>query len=200
LRTSPRSEEISCILTLTAPVGRHEAGLNTAVVTDDEALTLPPDNGPRVVITGVNRTHREDMTGLSLVRAMRRKWPDLCAVFMAALWPALPHPSAVAAGERFVQKPASPILRVRQWQDTRGQQHQAFGRSRGGFSTKIHLKTDLHGRPLDFHLTGGEASDSTQFETSLDIGPDICPRIAITDKGYDSDANHVAALARGITP
>jgi transposase len=81
-----------------------------------------------------------------------------------------------------------------------GQQHQALGRSRGGFSTKIHLKTDLDGMPLDFHLTGGEASDSTQFETSLDIGPDIRPRIAITDKGYDSQANRTAALARGITP
>jgi transposase len=65
----------------------------------------------------------------------------------------------------------------------RGQHCQAFGRSRGGFSTKIHLKTDLDGNPLDFHLTGGEASDSTQFETSLDIGPDIRPRIAMTDKG-----------------
>ena len=75
-----------------------------------------------------------------------------------------------------------------------------FGRSRGGFSTKIHLKTDLDGNPLEFHLTGGEASDSTQFETSLDIGPDIRPRIAITDKGYDSQANRAAALARGITP
>ena len=53
---------------------------------------------------------------------------------------------------------------------------------------------------LDFQLTGGEASDSTQFETSLDIGPDTCPRIAVTDKGYDSSANRVAALARGITP
>ena len=53
----------------------------------------------------------------------------------------------------------------------RGQHRQAFGRLRGGFSTKIHLKTDLDGNPLDFHLTGGEASDSTQFETSLDIGP-----------------------------
>ena len=38
----------------------------------------------------------------------------------------------------------------------RGQQHQALGRSRGGFSTKIHLKTDLDGRPPDFHLTRGE--------------------------------------------
>jgi hypothetical protein len=82
----------------------------------------------------------------------------------------------------------------------RGQQHQALGRSRGGFSTKIHLKTDLDGHPLDFHLTRGEASDSTQFEASLDIGPDVRPRIAVTDKGYDSDANRVAALARGITP
>jgi hypothetical protein len=71
----------------------------------------------------------------------------------------------------------------------RGQQHQEFGRSRGGFSTKIYRKTDLDGNPLDFHLTGGEASGSTQFETSLDIGPDIRPRIAMTDKGYDSQAN-----------
>jgi len=81
-----------------------------------------------------------------------------------------------------------------------GQQRHAFGRSRGGFSTKIHLKTDLDGNPLDFHLTGGHAGDSTQFETSLDIGPDIRPRIAMTDKGYDSQANRAAALARGITP
>src|SRR5215510_13095724 len=69
--------------------------------------------------------------------------------------------------------------RLRRW-GKRGQRCQAFGRSRGGFSTKIHLKTDLDGNPLDFHLTGGEVSDSTQFETSLDIGPDIRPRIAMT--------------------
>src|SRR3981081_2310054 len=75
----------------------------------------------------------------------------------------------------------------------RGQQRQAFGRSRGGFSTKIHLKTDLDGNPLDFHLTGGEASDSTQFETSLDIGPNIRPRIAMTDKGYRSE-EHTSEL------
>jgi hypothetical protein len=54
--------------------------------------------------------------------------------------------------------------------------------SRSGFSTKIHLKADLNGNPLDFHLTGDEASDATQFETSLDLGPDITPRVAITDR------------------
>jgi transposase len=43
-------------------------------------------------------------------------------------------------------------------------------------------------------------SDTTQFETSLDLGPDIAPRVAITDKGYDSRTNRQAARARGITP
>jgi len=43
-------------------------------------------------------------------------------------------------------------------------------------------------------------SDTTQFEISLDLGPDITPRVAITDKGYDSRANRAAAQARGITP
>jgi transposase len=49
-------------------------------------------------------------------------------------------------------------------------------------------------------LTGGEASDCTQLETSLDIGPDIKPRAAITDKGYDSAANRAACRRRGIIP
>jgi transposase len=54
-----------------------------------------------------------------------------------------------------------------------GQENQALGRSRGGFCCKIHLKTDFDGLPIAFHLTGGEVHDTTQFTTSLDIGPDI---------------------------
>jgi transposase len=81
-----------------------------------------------------------------------------------------------------------------------GSKNQALGRSRGGFSTKIHLKTDFDGLPIAFHLTGGEVSDSTQLETSLDIGPDIKPRAAITDKGYDSKKNRAACRERGIVP
>src|ERR1700726_1748670 len=74
------------------------------------------------------------------------------------------------------------------------------GRSRGGFSTKIHLKTDFDGLPLAFHLTGGEASDSRNFEILLDIGPDITPRAVLGDKGYDARANRQAARRRGICP
>jgi transposase len=76
--------------------------------------------------------------------------------------------------------------------------NEALGRSRRGFSTKIHLKVDLGGLPLAFHLTGGEASDSRNFEILLDLGPDIAPRAAITDKGYDAKANRDGARRRGI--
>jgi transposase len=82
----------------------------------------------------------------------------------------------------------------------RGQQDQALGRSRGGFSTKIHLKVDLDGLPLAFHLTEGQASDSPQFEILLDLGPDITPRAAVGDKGYDSNGNRSAARKRSICP
>ncbi|HEY4565500.1 MAG TPA: IS5 family transposase, partial [Thermoanaerobaculia bacterium] len=37
----------------------------------------------------------------------------------------------------------------------------ALGRSRGGFSTNIHLLCDGHGHPLDFHLTPGQAHEAT---------------------------------------
>jgi transposase len=82
----------------------------------------------------------------------------------------------------------------------RGQDVQALGRSRGGFSTKIHLKVDLDGLPLAFHLTAGEASDSRQFEILLDLGPEITPRAAVGDKGYDAAHNRAAARERGICP
>jgi len=82
----------------------------------------------------------------------------------------------------------------------RGQQDQALGRSRGGFSTKIHLKTDFDGHPIAFDLTGGEKADAPHFPILLDLGPDIRPRGAVGDKGYASKANRQAARERGIAP
>ncbi|MDI4667189.1 IS5 family transposase, partial [Xanthobacter autotrophicus] len=90
-----------------------------------------------------------------------------------------------------------PCLRRR---GKRGQEGQALGRSRGGFSTKIHLKSDFDGQPIAFHLTGGEAGDSPIFKLLLDLGPDITPRAALADKGYDAKANRAIARARGIAP
>ncbi len=82
----------------------------------------------------------------------------------------------------------------------RGQKGQALGRSKGGFTTKIHGKSDGCGDLIAFDLTGGEASDCTHFETLLDIAPDITPRAAIADKSCSSRANRGAARARGIAP
>ena len=45
---------------------------------------------------------------------------------------------------------------------TGGQAAQALGRSRGGFSTKIHVSVDALGNPLRYKLTGGQTHDITQ--------------------------------------
>ncbi len=82
----------------------------------------------------------------------------------------------------------------------RGQEGQALGRSRGGFTTKIHAKSDASDDIIAFDLTGGEAFDGRHFETLLDIGPDLQPRAVLCDKGYASKANRSAARARGIAP
>ena len=62
------------------------------------------------------------------------------------------------------------------------------------------MKTDFDGFPIAFDLTGGEASDSPHFETLMDLGPDVQPRAAVADKGYDSAANRQAARTRGVVP
>jgi transposase len=48
-----------------------------------------------------------------------------------------------------------------------GQAEQALGRSRGGFSTKIHIGVDALGNPLRFILTAGQRHDITQAEALL---------------------------------
>ena len=62
---------------------------------------------------------------------------------------------------------------------------QCLGRSRGGFSTKIHLATDALGNALRFLLTGGERNDITQAEPLV---KDLFAEYVIADKGYDSEA------------
>jgi len=63
--------------------------------------------------------------------------------------------------------------------------NQALGRSRGGFSTKIHFLVNGSGKPLRAILTPGQAADSPQVPRLLD---QLSPRFAILDKAYDTDA------------
>ena len=72
----------------------------------------------------------------------------------------------------------------------RGERGQAIGRSRGGRTTKIHALIDQAGRPLAFHLTGGNIADVTVAAPLLcQLAPSAW---LIGDKGYDAD--HLRAL------
>jgi transposase len=61
---------------------------------------------------------------------------------------------------------------------------QSLGRSRGGFSTKIHLATDALGNALRFILTSGERNDITQAEQLVE---NFAADYVIADKGYDAE-------------
>ena len=85
----------------------------------------------------------------------------------------------------------------------------ALGRSRGGFGTKIHLRTDGRGNPLAFKITGGEEHDAPHLLRLMDMAkikrvgrgrPRQHPVYLAGDKGYDSRQIREALRARGITP
>jgi len=65
-----------------------------------------------------------------------------------------------------------------------GQAAQALGRSRGGFTTKIHANVDGLGNPLRFILTGGQRHDITQAEELI---ADLEFERVIADRSYDAD-------------
>ena len=77
-----------------------------------------------------------------------------------------------------------PYVRSGRLQKRGRQNEQCLGRSRGGFSSKIHLLVDALGFPLQFILTGGERHDLSQAESLL--APFHFDAV-IADKGYDSD-------------
>jgi transposase len=80
-----------------------------------------------------------------------------------------------------------------------GGHKEGFGRSRGGFTSKIHARADGQGRPLGFILTGGEASDYKAVDDLIAL-PVSKPRLMLADKGYDSDDVRASLLLKGILP
>lgn len=71
---------------------------------------------------------------------------------------------------------------------------EALGRSRGGFSTKIHVACDGLGKPITIILTPGQIHDVTQGP-ALIANSEAKKKIA--DKGYDSDRFIEAIEATG---
>jgi transposase len=79
----------------------------------------------------------------------------------------------------------------------RGIHQRALGRSRGGFTSKIHCLGDARGRPIAFDLTPGEAADCKSYDTLIDL-PERTPDALVADKAYDSDAIRNDLKQRGI--
>ena len=81
----------------------------------------------------------------------------------------------------------------------RGTQKEGFGRSKGGFTTKIHLRTNGEGLPIAAEITGGEVSDYKGYDLVMDAdAPD--PKVLLGDRGFDSDYIRDDVEERGGVP
>ena len=61
-----------------------------------------------------------------------------------------------------------------------------MGRSRGGFSTKVHALVDTKGRPIHIEITPGQQHESTVAEAIIENH--ARGEAFLADTGYDSDA------------
>ncbi len=64
------------------------------------------------------------------------------------------------------------------------QDEEGLGRSKGGFTSKIHAKVDALGNPLKFIITPGQRNDCTQASTLLES---VYESEIMADKAYDSN-------------
>ena len=72
-------------------------------------------------------------------------------------------------------------------------QEQGLGRSKGGFSSKLHAACDALGNPVRFFVTAGQRSD---YIKALDLIDGQKMGALIADKGYD--ANYMVDAAKSI--
>ena len=72
-----------------------------------------------------------------------------------------------------------------------------MGRSRGEFSTKVHVSVDALGNPLRFELTAGQVHDIIQSKSLI---ADYSCEYVIADKAYGSDDFHQIVVAGGAVP
>ena len=84
-----------------------------------------------------------------------------------------------------------------------------MGRSRGGFSTKLHVVIDSNGIPLSVYVSPGQRSETQCIESVLEKvkikhagpgRPTTRPKALIGDKGYNSRKIRCYLRSRGIRP
>ncbi|MGX7829890.1 IS5 family transposase [Actinokineospora sp. 24-640] len=113
------------------------------------------------------------------------------------------HQHAAGARKRGIFRPSRPArLRVASSRNDHG-----LGRSRGGWSSKLHLACEQHRKPLSLLVTAGQRGDSPLFTVVLEQirvhrsgsgRPRTRPERVLADKAYSSRANRAYLRRRGI--
>lgn len=87
-----------------------------------------------------------------------------------------------------------------------GQAHEALGWSRGGFSTKVHVRAEGGGKPMVCVLSGGERHESRYLDALVTHGqvrragrgrPRLRPMRLVADRGYSYPTVRQALARRG---
>ena len=187
------------------------------LMTDEEwaifapLLTTPCSRGGRPP-----KNHRHRLDGILWICRTGAPWRDLPAVFgkwnsvwkqfrrwcESGAWDLLLQALADSGGALdMLQMIDSTIVRAHRCAagERTEEQNQALGRSRGGFSTKIHVRCNAAGLPIGVVLSEGEAHDVTAYD-GLMQQRDSDPGAMLADKGYDSDAIRHDLRDSGATP
>ena len=86
---------------------------------------------------------------------------------------------------------------------------EALGRSRGGLTTKIHLRCEGNGKPVTFSVTAGQVHDSQAVSALMSRGAikrigrgraRLRPAKVVGDKAYSSRRFRISLRRRGILP
>lgn len=86
-------------------------------------------------------------------------------------------------------------------------EREALGYSKGGFSTKIHLRCEGSGKPVTFVITVGQRNEAVVFEQLMEQGalkrpsrgrPRLRPVRVVGDKGYTGQPIRSYLRRRGI--
>ncbi len=187
------------------------------LMTDEEWAIFAP-----FLITASSRggrpplNHRHRLDGILWICRTGAPWRDLPAAFgrwnsvwkqfrhwcESGVWDLLLQALADGGGTLdMLQMIDSTIVRAHRCAagERTEEQNQALGRSRGGFSTKIHVRCNAAGPPIGVVLSEGEAHDVTAYD-GLMQQRDSDPGAMLADKGYDSDAIRHDLRDSGATP
>ncbi len=176
---------------------------------------------PFVTRTGPGRgrppaDHRRVLDGVFWIARTGAPWRDLPSELgnwnsvhrqfrrwtASGLWDVLLQAMADAGGEvDLVQMIDSTIVRAHHCAagGRSGTRRECLGRSRGGFSTKVHLRANAYGLPIGVVLTPGEVHDAAAYP-GLMGERESDPGVLLGDRGYDSDAIRRDARDRGAMP